>query len=180
MLTHRLLAMLAAALFAGSIVTSRGLVDLRPHTREIPMVIRSEDPSSAADAIAKVREDWAKRLRAKQLEPLVDLYAADGVFLIPNGQRFAGRDAIRELCRNTMAMMTSDISLRSIVTESSGDLAYDSGQFDETLTRVSDGNKFESHGSYLTVLKKQLNGSWLIVQQAWTGVEPPGLSTPAK
>lgn len=140
----------------------------------------AEKTGGETDAFAKIREEWAKNLRAKQLEPLVDLYATDAVFLTPTGERIAGRDAIRELCRKTMAMLTSDITLRSAVTDYSETLAYDSGEFSETLISVADGSKSESHGSYLMVFKKQSDGRWLIVEQVWTGILPPGLDHPAK
>jgi uncharacterized protein (TIGR02246 family) len=128
--------------------------------------------SSATEAIAKIREEWAKDLHAKQLEPLVMLYAPDAVFLQPTGERIVGREAIRELCRKVMAAMTSDISLRSAVTEHSGDLAYDSGEFSETLVSVTDGSKTDARGSYLMVFKRQADGRWLILEQVWTGIPP--------
>jgi ketosteroid isomerase-like protein len=175
MLIPRLLPLVTTVFLAGNLTPVPTSVDSNSSRAIAASARQAENSSATADAIRKVREEWAKRLREKQLEPLVDLYAPGGVFLIPTGERFAGRDAIRELCRNTMAVMTSDITLRSLVTESSGSLAYDSGQFEERLIRVSDGKKFESHGSYLMVFKRQPEGPWLIAEQVWTGVEPPGL-----
>jgi len=175
------IALLIAAIFlTGSVAPPTTFITASSLAAEETSAREAENSSGTADALRKIREEWAKRLHEKQLGPLVDLYAPDGLFLIPLGERFTGRDAIRKLCRNTMAIVTSDITMRSIVTESSDSLVYDSGQFEETLTRVADGKKFESHGSYLMVLKKQPNVRWLIAQQVWTGVEPPGLGQPAK
>jgi uncharacterized protein (TIGR02246 family) len=180
MVTPRLLPLIAAVFLTGSLAPAPRSIHAKSFEAEATTARQAENSSATADAIRKIREDWAKRLHEKQLESLVDLYAPDGVFLIPAGERFTGRDAIRELCRNTMAIMTSDITMRSIASESSGSLAYDTGQFEETLIRVSDGKKFDSHGSYLMVLKKQPDGRWLIAQQMWSGVEPPGLGQPGK
>lgn len=131
-----------------------------------------QQSSSAQDGIAKIRLDWARDLHEKRLDELTMLYAPDAVFLQPDGQRITGRPAIRDLCKNLMAMFTSDLTFHSINTESSGSLAYDSGEFYETLTKVADGSKSESRGSYLMVFKRQADGNWLIAQQMWSGTEP--------
>jgi uncharacterized protein (TIGR02246 family) len=136
---------------------------------------QADTPPSETAAIAKIRDEWAKNLHTKQLEPLVNLYATQAAFLTPTGERIVGQDAIRELCRKTMTIMTSDIALRSAVTDQSGSLAYDSGEFSETLVSVADGSKSESHGSYLMVFKRQADGQWLIVEQVWRGIVPPRL-----
>ena len=53
----------------------------------------------------------------------------------------------------------------------SGDLAYDSGTFRETLITRATGKRQESTGSYVTVYRRNKEGGWLIVEQVWTG--PP-------
>jgi uncharacterized protein (TIGR02246 family) len=131
-----------------------------------------EKSTSATAAIAKIREEWAKDLHTKQLEALAMLYAPDAVFLQPTGERIVGREAIRELCGKVMAAKTSDIPLHSAVTEHSGNLAYDSGEFSETLVSVADGSRSDAHGSYLMVFKRQPDGKWLILEQVWTGIPP--------
>jgi ketosteroid isomerase-like protein len=73
-----------------------------------------------------------------------------------------------------MATFNSDLSLHSHNLEASGDLAYDSGDFQENLTSIASGAKIASKGSYVIIFKRQPNGSWQIVQQVFTGVPPPG------
>ena len=131
----------------------------------------SQRSSSVEDGIARIRLDWARNLHEKHLDQLVALYAPDAVFLSSDVGRVSGREAIRELCRNVMATFTSDITFHSIKTENSGNLAYDSGEFSETLLKLDDGNKTEDHGNYLMVFKRQPDGNWLITQQMWVG--PP-------
>jgi uncharacterized protein (TIGR02246 family) len=126
-----------------------------------------------ADDIAKIRSEWAKDLHSKQLEQILALYASDAVFLQPSGERITGRPAIRDLCKKIMATFTSDITLHSIATEHSGDLAYDSGDYRESLVKLSDGTKNEAQGNYLMVFKRQSDGNWLIVEQMWSLVTPP-------
>jgi uncharacterized protein (TIGR02246 family) len=126
----------------------------------------------AADQVAKLRSDWAKNLHAKKLDEITALYAEDAVFLQPSGERVTGRPAIRDLCRSVMETFASDITLHSIVSEVSGDLAYDSGDFHETLVKLSDDTKADVQGNYLMIFKRQRDGSWLILEQVWTMVTP--------
>ena len=128
--------------------------------------------SSAADAIAQVREEWVKDLHDKQLDRFVMLYTVDAAFLQPNGERIAGRPAIQELTRKVMGIYTSNLVFHSITVEHSGDLAYDSGDFRETLLKLSDGSTTEGKGNYLMVFRRQPDGKWLIAQQVWTESAP--------
>jgi uncharacterized protein (TIGR02246 family) len=122
--------------------------------------------------ITRIRTEWAKYLHAKQLEPLAALYAPDAAFLKPSGERVSGRPAIRELCKKVMDEFTSDLTFQSLVSEHSGDLAYDSGEFRESMIKLSDQTKAEVEGNYLMIFKRQPDGAWLIVEQVWTLVRP--------
>jgi len=75
---------------------------------------------------------------------------------------------IRGLFKNVMDTVTSELTLHSLVTESSGDLAYDSGSYSETLVPVKGGPNQQFQGDYLTVFRRQKGGKWLIIQQVWT------------
>jgi uncharacterized protein (TIGR02246 family) len=132
----------------------------------------TQSTSTAADGIATLRAEWVKDLHTKQLDQIVALYAEDAVFVQPTGARITGRPAIRELCKNIMATFTSDITLRPVTNERSGDLAHESGDFSETLTNVSDGKKQQSTGAYVMIYKRQPNGAWLIAEQVWIGAQP--------
>ncbi len=126
------------------------------------------------ETLAKLREAWVQDLRTKQLEPILKFYAADAVFLQPSGERIAGSAALRSLFQNIMTAFNSDLTLRSQNLETSGDLAYDSGDFQESLTNIATGAKIISKGSYIIIYKRKPNGSWQIVQHAWTGTPPAG------
>jgi ketosteroid isomerase-like protein len=124
--------------------------------------------------LAKIREAWVQDLRTKQLEPILRFYAPDAVFLQPTGERISGSAGLRSLFQTIMATFNSDLTLHSQNLETSGDLAYDSGDFEETLTTIATGAKISAKGSYLIIFKRQQNGSWQIVQQVFTGTPPPG------
>ena len=124
--------------------------------------------------LTKIREAWVQDLRTKQLEPILKFYAPDAVFLQPTGERITGSAALRTLFQTIMATFNSDLTLHSQNLEISGDLAYDSGDFQETLTTIASGARFTAKGSYIFIFKRQPNGIWQIVQHVWTGTPPPG------
>jgi ketosteroid isomerase-like protein len=130
--------------------------------------------ASTIVTLAKIREVWVQDLRTKQLESILKLYASDAVFLQPNGERITGSAALRALFQTIMATFNSDLTLHSQNLETSSDLAYDSGDFEETLANIASGAKITSKGSYIIIYKRQPNGAWQIVQHAWTGTPPPG------
>lgn len=137
-------------------------------------IMTAAPQASTIAALARIREAWVQDLRTKQLEPILKFYAADAVFLQPDGARISGSGAIRTLFQNIMATFNSDLTLHSQNLETSGDLAYDSGDFEETLVVVATGAKITSKGSYIIIFKRQPNHTWQIVQHVWTGTPPPG------
>lgn len=134
--------------------------------------------ASTLATLAKIREAWVQDLRTKQLEPILKFYAPDAAFLQPTGERITGSAALRTLFQTVMATFSSDLTLHSHNLETSGGLAYDSGDFQETLTTIATGAKITTKGSYIIIFKRQPNGSWQIVQHVWTVTPPPGTTEP--
>ena len=143
-------------------------------TLALTLAPRAAPQASTIVALAKIRQVWVEDLRAKKLESILKFYAADAVFLQPSGERITGSAALRSLFQTIMASFDSDLVLHSQNLETSGDLAYDSGDFEETLTTIATGAKIASKGSYIIVHRRQPSGDWQIVQHAWTGSPPPG------
>ena len=122
--------------------------------------------STTRTDLAKVAEQWATYWRSQQLDPLVALYADDAVFLTGQGDRFTGKSVIRDIFRSALQTNKSNLTVRSVRTEVSDNLAFDSGEYHEVIT-PSGGEKRELTGNYIIVFRKQ-GGKWLIVEHAWT------------
>jgi len=136
--------------------------------------VNAAPQASTVQKLAKIRDTWVQDLRTKQLEPILKFYAPGAVFLQPTGERITGSAALRTLFQTIMSTFNSDLILHSQNLETSGDLAYDSGNFQETLTTIATGAKITAKGSYVIIFRRQTDGSWQIVQQVWTGTPPPG------
>jgi len=128
----------------------------------------SSGPKPLADIelIEHVREDWVSDWNAKRLDDIIKLYEPDAVFLRPTAPRTTGTPAIRELFENVLATNTPHIAFHGITLEGSGNLAYDSGTYDETITTPH--GVVTAHGDYLLVFKRQSDGRWRIAAQAWS------------
>jgi ketosteroid isomerase-like protein len=123
-------------------------------------------PSLTLKEFDELREQWVQELRSKQLDKILMRYAPGAVFL-PPGTRITGQSAIRDHFKMIMATFNSDPSLHSVDTLQSGDLAYDSGDYQETMEQISDGAKHEYRGNYLVIYQRQKDGKWLIVEHMW-------------
>lgn len=125
--------------------------------------------SGATAIITPLRDKWARDLHDKQIDASVAAYDLDAEFIQPDGSRVRGTAALRKLFETVTATLDSDIAFDPIRVETSGDLAYDSGGFRETLTTRATGKRELATGSYLTVYRRAPNGTWLIIEQMWTG-----------
>lgn len=121
---------------------------------------------NALPTVPDVGATWAADWSAKRLDHLLSLYAPDAIFFTSRGDRIVGQPAIRKFFQNAMAEGSSTIHLQRGVTERSENLAYESGDYEETVTGA--GNRLDVAGRYLLVLRNQ-KGHWLIVEQMWTG-----------
>jgi ketosteroid isomerase-like protein len=130
--------------------------------------------ASTLETLAEIRDAWVRDLRTKQLEPILKIYAPDAVFHQPTGERIIGSAALRTLFQTIMSTFDSDLTLHSQKLEASGNLAYDTGDYEESLTIIVTGAKITSKGSYIIIFKRQPAGNWQIAQQVFTGVPPPG------
>ena len=136
--------------------------------------VRAPEP----DPFAALREEWAKDLHAKQVADCLAQYAPDADFISDAG-RTHGTAALQQLFKTITTTMDSDLTFHSERVEISGDLAYDSGGYSETLTLRATGKAQKLTGDYLTVYRRMKapngNAVWLISEQIWTASQPvPG------
>ncbi len=126
--------------------------------------------STPHDPFAALRQEWARDLHDKKIDASVALYASDADFISDAG-RTHGTTAIRQLYTAITSTFDSDLTFQSQRVEVSGDLAFDSGTYTETLVTRATGQSKHMAGDYLTVYRRGHNGRWRIVELVWTGGE---------
>ena len=120
----------------------------------------------AADVKAVL--DLERRAReaaeAKDLERYVSFYADDASLFWPGAPMVTGRAAIREFMRAFLSMPAFSLSFETAKVDVSraGDLAYSYGTNKVTLVDPR-GNRMKDRGKYLTVYRKQPDGTWKVV-----------------
>ena len=124
------------------------------------------DPQDITKAIKADEAKWNKQFAAKDQEGLVDHYADDAFFIGPGIPGTEGSTPIRQVYANASTDPAFQIHFASdkIDVAKSGDLAYARGHFDEQYTDKATGKVMSDSGSYLTVYKKQDDGSWKAVE----------------
>ena len=101
----------------------------------------SSSSSEAIRRVAETRDSWLAAFKSKDVGAAVGFYAADAAFLQPSGDRIARIEPIRELYQKVVSTFDTDLVLRSRNLEVSASLAYDSGEYEETLTNRATGQK---------------------------------------
>ena len=123
--------------------------------------------------VAQVRDKWLAAFKSKNVDQAISFYASDAAFLQPTGDRIEGIEAIHELYKKVANSFDSDLLLRSRTLEMSADLAFDSGEYEETLTDRATAQKQHFRGQYLMVFRLSSDGQWKIIQHVWTVAPNP-------
>lgn len=67
---------------------------------------------SAAGAIRRMGDEWARHWNAGDLHGVAAVYAEDAVYLPPHHEAIHGRDAIREYLKSPLSHGVSDLALK--------------------------------------------------------------------
>src|SRR5579859_7746648 len=125
-----------------------------------------------AGTMGALSTEWAADWSHKDLEAVMALYAPEPVFLPAAGPRWTGTGTIRKNFADILARYNSHIELHSVDSQVSGDLAFDSGTYEETILPIKEGKPIHAQGNYLFVFQLQKDGHWKILEQTWTSLEP--------
>jgi len=130
------------------------------HMHQIP-------DTRAADeaAIRAASQEWSNAASSRDLEKAVSFYAEDATYNPPGAPLAAGKDAIRKVWANVVAIPGGNLRWVSSKVEvaRSGDLAYDTGAYTLTKNDAS-GKPVTATGKYVVVWKKQADGKWKVIQ----------------
>ena len=134
-----------------------------------------------ARAVRDVEAAWVKDIGTKDVGKFVAYYADDATLLMPNASALNGKDAIKAALKPMLSDPNFSLKFENTRAEASkgGDIVYTTGTY--TMT-VSDAKNPKSattdKGKYLTVFKKQPDGSWKAVADMINSDLP--LAKPAK
>jgi ketosteroid isomerase-like protein len=129
------------------------------------------------DAIRALRTAdaaWLKTYEAKDVDKAVAFCDEQGSLLWPNAPRATGKSAIAKATADAFAIPGFDLEWRpdQIAVARSGELGYTSGTYTWSY-KDSSGKPVSDKGKYLTVWKKQADGSWKVLFDMFNTDLPP-------
>lgn len=143
----------------------------------VPACQRQAPGTRAADeqAIRTASDvDWLKAANAKDVERVLSFYADDALLLPPNAPIATGKEAIRTVWSQFVAIPGFAINWQTTKVEVSraGDLAYQVASFEVTVNDPK-GRPVADRGKYVAVWKRQPDGSWRVITDIWNSNSPP-------
>jgi ketosteroid isomerase-like protein len=126
------------------------------------------DELRAADAA------WLKTYEAKDVDKAVAFCDEQGSLLWPNAPRATGKTAIATATASAFAIPDFKLEWypKQIAVAHSGELGYTTGTYTWTFKDAS-GKPASDKGKYLTVWKKQQDGSWKVLLDMFNTDLPP-------
>lgn len=120
---------------------------------------------TAEAAEARIREldrQWVAAVAAKDTAAIVNFYAADGRFMVPNAPAAEGPEAIRSTWAGMLGLPNVSITFEptSIRVSDDGTMAYDVGTY--RLAYDGPSERVEDNGKYLVVWERR-DGEWKAV-----------------
>lgn len=115
-------------------------------------------------AIRAASAEWSKVAQARDLDKSVSYYADDAIYCVDKGALVKGKDNIRLAWKDALAPAAPTLSFATTFVEvaRSGDIAYEYGTYD-LVAEVKKGKPTDEKGKYVTVWKKQPDGTWKVV-----------------
>jgi ketosteroid isomerase-like protein len=134
-----------------------------PDRKEIEETLRSAD------------ESIQNAVRDKNIELLMKFYAEDA-YLLPTAEpKVKGKAEIKKEWQHIFEIpdFSNQSTLTNIEISEDGSMAYTMGNY-LAFMQGEDGNPVQEPGKWVTIWKKQSDGSWLIVVDIYnTDIPPP-------
>jgi len=141
-------------------------------------------PTDSAQAVAAIRAtdvQWNAAAAARDPARFASFYDADAVDIAPGLDPMHGPAAIQ--AGMAAAFNDPNFSLTfaadKVEIAAAGDMAYTQGHFTESETSPGAQAKLVQSGSYVTVYKKEVDGTWKAVADIASPGPPSGAPKPA-
>lgn len=126
-------------------------------------------------ALKSTEAAWVTDAATKDLEKFVAHYTDDASVLIPETPIFTGKDAVRGGLKPIIT--DPNFALTFVATKvdvaKSGELGYTQGTYSMTVSDPKTKAPVTEKGKYLTVYKKQADGTWKAVEDTFMSDAPP-------
>lgn len=127
-------------------------------------------------AVKDVEAAWSKDTGLKDADKFAAYYTDDAVLLLPNTPIVNGKEAIRSAMKPLLADPNFALSFQGTRAEGSkgGDTVWSVGTYSMTVSDPKTKKPVTDKGKYLTVFKKQADGSWKAIADMVNSDMPAG------
>lgn len=140
-------------------------------------VAEEAEPAVDVEAdIAAINELWtqyASAVTTGDLHLWISLWIDDGIQMAPDAPAVIGKEQIRAKYESIFPQFISKMAITSKETTVAGDWAYARGTYTLSNTPKAGGETIYIDGKYLTILKRQVDGSWKISRDCFNSNVPP-------
>ena len=134
-----------------------------------------EPQQNPADLLSSTDIALQKAVADGDLDKIMTFYADDAVLMPTAEPIVVGKVAIREEWQHILSIpdFQNKSALTKVDVSKSGDLAYSMGTYLSTM-RGENGQLVTEPGKWLSVWRRQADGSWLVVAATYnTDIPPP-------
>jgi uncharacterized protein (TIGR02246 family) len=115
-------------------------------------------------SIDALNAKWRTAMLTSDLAALSANYADDAIVMMPMAPMMSGRAAVDAGFKDMVGSMTiNDMQATTMDVIAAGDLAIETGTFAMTTT-MKNAKPMTDKGKYITVWKRQSDGSWRIIR----------------
>ena len=134
------------------------------------------DVEAEIEAIKRFNDEWDAAMNAGDIEKLVSFFTDNAVNIPPNEPALIGKEAIREWFQQDFDQFTMEEDGTVVDVQVAGDLAFTRGTWTIIRTPKAGGESLESKGCWVTIYRKQTDGTWKCIGNIWSDeslVSPP-------
>lgn len=128
------------------------------------------DPAQEREALLATDREWSQSVR--DTEKFLSYFAADATVYAPGSPAVTGPAAIRDMWSAMSSAPGFSIEWTPGKADVSGDIGYTTGTYKGTTGGATEA------GKYVTVWKKQSDGSWKAVEDIFNADAGPGAGAP--
>jgi uncharacterized protein (TIGR02246 family) len=144
-----------------------------------PAPVAPDTHDADVKAIKDLEATWVQNFASKDPDKIASVYADDASVMITDMPVINGIPAAKSALKSMVADKNFSITFASdkVDVAKSGDIAYSQGSYTTTSTNPKTKKPATDKGKYVTVFKKQADGSWKVVADIFNS---DGAAAPAK
>jgi uncharacterized protein (TIGR02246 family) len=140
-------------------------------TSPAPTAADGAVPADARAAIDRANSDWLPAMQRQDAKAIAEVYADEGVFVLPNGDSVKGRAAIEQLMRDRFSRTGPVVggTLKQDNLVAAGSMIYEWGHAEVEMGGRVNLPASRVTARYLSVWQRDASGRWRIIRNLSLG-----------